>query len=287
MTTPPDPGGLLLSDEQRAAFARDGYLVLRNFYDVAVDLAPIWQRIFEIIGIVADDHDIALGRRPFDHAAFDAGYLTLKTADRALASIVYDAVKQVASFVRLVADPRHEVLFRQLRGTDLVGIAGGGSGIRIDNPDEDQYRAWWHQEYPAQFRSVDGIVFWSPLRSLTPALGPVEILVGSHREGVRPVVREGEDAGRSGAYTLRLEGEHELLDRYRSVAPLAEPGDLVLIDFLTVHRSGRNRASVPRWTMQLRYFNFADPVGRSIGWAGSFAAGNRIADVHPDLEVSK
>jgi hypothetical protein len=278
---------VLLSDEQRAAFARDGVLVVRDFYDVATDLAPIWRGIFDVIGLVADEHHIALDRAPFDATAFDAGYLTLKCEDRALASIVYDAVKQLAPFVRLVADPRHEALFRQLRGTDVVGIAGGGSGIRIDNPDEDQYRAWWHQEYPAQFRSLDGIVFWSPLRSLTPALGPVELLMGSHREGVLPVARHGEDAGRSGAYALRLEGEHELLDRYPSVAPLAEPGDLLLIDFLTVHRSGRNRASVPRWTMQMRYFNFADPVGRSIGWAGSFAAGNRIADVHPDLEVSR
>ena len=42
----------------------------------------------------------------------------------------------------------------------------------------------------------------------------------------------------------------------------------LLIDFLTVHRSGRNRAPVPRWTMQLRYFNFAEPTGAAFGWAG-------------------
>src|SRR5207302_329303 len=112
MTTSPDRGGSPLSDEQRAAFARDGFLVLRNFYDVAVEVAPIWHGIFDIIGIVADDHGIALDRQPFGHVAFDAGYLTLNAADRALASIVYDAVKQLAPFVRLVADARHEALFR-------------------------------------------------------------------------------------------------------------------------------------------------------------------------------
>ena len=67
MTTSPDRGTPLLSDEQRVAFARDGFLVLRNFYDVDVDLTPIWRGIFEIIGIVADDHDITLDRRRSTH----------------------------------------------------------------------------------------------------------------------------------------------------------------------------------------------------------------------------
>ena len=268
------------------AFARDGFAVLEGFYDVEREVEPIRRGIHDVIGLVAADNGIELDRAPYAPESFDDGYLHLKDHDRALAGVVYDAVKQLAPFVRLVASAANEALFARLRGTDLVGVAGGGSGIRIDNPGEDRYRAWWHQEYPAQFRSLDGLVLWSPLRPVTSALGPVEIAVGSHREGLRRVVRDERD-GRAGAYALRLADEADVVERHRVAAPLAQPGDLVVLDFLTVHRSGKNLAAVPRWTMQFRYFNLREATGRAIGWAGSFAAGRAIADVHPELEVPR
>lgn len=258
-----------LTDGQRQAFADHGYLVLRQFFDVEQQIEPIRRQIHEVIGLVARHHDVPLDRGPYTPESFDAGYLQLKATDRTLAAAVYDGVKQLAPFVRLAASRRNEHVFKELRATEVAGVAGGGSGIRIDNPDEDQYRAWWHQEYPAQGRSLDGVVFWSPLRALTPELGPVEILEGSHREGPLQVTSVEDDPTRTGAYALKLVEEDEVVGRYPAVAPLTEPGDLVLIDFLTVHRSGRNTADRPRWTMQLRYFNFCEPTGASQGWAGA------------------
>jgi hypothetical protein len=265
-------------------FRADGYLLLRGFYDVATEIEPIQRGIHEIIGLVAAQHGIDLRRGPFAPESFDDGYAALVATDRALGGVVYDAVKQLAPFVRLVGSHRNEALFRRLRTAGVVGVAGGGSGIRIDNPAEDAYRTPWHQEYPAQFRSVEGVVYWSPLRAVTPELGPVEICVGSHREGLVRV-RSERGTARSGAYALRLEDEAAVTARYPSIAPLCEPGDLLLMDFLTIHRSGRNEDRRSRWTMQLRYFGFEEATGMQIGWAGSFAADRSINDVHPGLEI--
>jgi hypothetical protein len=279
------PAGL--DAEQLEAFRVDGYLVLPKFYDIEQEVEPVRVGIHDIIGLVAQERGIALHRGPYSPETFDAGYSTLKTIDRSLASIVYDAVKQLAAFVSLTASAKNVEVFRRLRGTDVVGIAGGGSGLRIDNPDETKYLAWWHQEYPAQLRSLDGVVFWSPLRRLTAELGPVEILPRSHSEGPIPVWRDDGGTGRQDAYALRLHNEAEVVGRYPMVAPLTQPGDLVLMDFLTVHRSGVNRSKEPRWTMQWRYFNFRDGTGRGMGWAGSFAAGRQPGEIHPDLEVGR
>ncbi len=35
--------------------------------------------------------------------------------------------------------------------------------------------------------------------------------------------------------------------------------------------------------MQFRYFNFADPVGASLNWAGAFAQGKSIEDIFADI----
>jgi len=72
---------------------------------------------------------------------------------------------------------------------------------------------------------------------------------------------------------------------YPQEAPLVEPGDLVLIDFAVLHCSGFNRGDRPRWSMQTRYFNFADPTGIAMGWRGSFAAGEDFGRLHPELVV--
>jgi hypothetical protein len=229
-------------------------------------------------------HGVTDERPPFDPKTFDLGYQQLIEINRAWGGEVYDAVKQLPSFVRLVAHPRNEQLMLELRPSSIPGIAGGGYGIRIDNPDEDRFRGQWHQEYPAQLRSLDGLVFWSPLVPVTPEMGPVIFCPGSQRQGPLPVHTEHPtNPNRKGAYALMLKDEEEIVCKYNQIAPLSQPGDVVVIDFLTLHASGFNRGERSRWTMQMRYFNFAEPIGRSHGWSGSFASGRDFRTIHPEL----
>ena len=274
----------LLSDAQQRSFRDTGLLVIPGFYDPKVDIEPVQRGIHAIVGQVMARHGVEDGRQAYEPEHFDAGYLEMIAKDRSQGAEVYDAVKQIPAFVRLVAHPDHERLVRELRPGSVPGIAAGGYGIRIDHPNEDRFRAQWHQEYPAQLRSLDGLVFWAPLVPVTPEMGPVEFCIGSHLAGPQAVHAGGaDDPKRKGAYALTLKDEATLLARYPRSAPLTRPGDLVIIDFLTLHASGRNRGVRSRWSMQFRYFNFADPTGRAHGWKGSFAAGVDFRTVHPEL----
>lgn len=275
----------LLTREQVKSFHDDGFLVIKGFYDVEKEIHPIQMGIYKIIGQVLKRHGLADTRDAFLPERFDNTYTDLLNISRGYGSEVYDAVKQIPAFIRLLSIPAHESVFKQLRGIDAIpGIAAGGYGIRVDNPKEDRYSAPWHQEYPAQLRSLDGLVYWSPLVELSPELGPVRLCVGSQRNGAVPVyTRDPINPEKSGAYGLILQDEQKLITRYEQVAPLTSPGDLVIIDFLTLHASGINRGDRSRWTMQFRYFNFNDPVGMRHGWKGSYAAGVDFAKVHPEL----
>lgn len=277
----------LLSDEQRAEFLRDGVLVIRGFYDLERDIWPILRGIHSIIGLVIDKYRLAIQQAPFSPATFDSGYQELIAANRAYGGEVYDAVKQIPAFVRLVAHPLHDQLLLELRGEKAIpGVAAGGYGIRIDNPGEDRFRANWHQEYPSQLRSLDGLVYWSPLLDVDEELGPVCFCLGSHHDGVVPV-HSIEQGGKTGAYALTLQDEQARITRYPQIAPLTGPGDLVVVDFLVLHASGHNRARRSRWSMQLRYFNFTEPTGRGHGWKGSFAAGANFLEIHPELSADR
>jgi Phytanoyl-CoA dioxygenase (PhyH) len=279
MTKPP-----LLSEDQRATFATDGVLVLPGFYDPASEVEPVQRGIHDVIGQVMARHGITDDRPSYQASEFDAGYAEVIALNRSYGGEVYDAVKQIPAFMRLVTHPANEQVVRELRRGCVPGLAAGGYGIRIDNPGEDRFRAQWHQEYPAQLRSLDGVVFWSPLVPITADLGPVTACLGSHREGAVPV-RVGTGGGRQGAYALELHEEAARVARYRQEAPLTVPGDLILLDFLLLHASGHNRAQRSRWSMQFRYFNFAEATGRGHGWQGSYAAGVDFRVIHPELCV--
>ena len=268
----------------RDSFREHGILLLKNFYDVKSQVAPILEGIRRIVELVCCKYQV---EAPTDtpHQAMTEGFMALIQRDRAYGGEVYDAVKQIPEFMQLVSDPLNSIVFRELRPASIPGLAAGGYGIRIDCPGETIFRALWHQEFPAQLRSLDGIVYWSPLVPIRPSLGPVQICIGSHREGIVPVHSE-PDSVQQGAYALRLVDEAERLARYQQQAPLTEPGDLLLMDFLTLHQSGENVDVYPRWSIQFRYFNFADPLGVKIGWKGSFAGGQDFRAILGDAGVA-
>lgn len=275
-----------LSSAEIAFFHEHGYLLLKDFYKTKLEIEPIQRGIHSLIRLLINKYDLWIEQEDFSPETFDSGYQDLIAHDRAIGGEIYDAVKQIPAFVRLVASPYHEGMLRQLRKTRTPAIAAGGYGIRIDNPQEEKFRATWHQEYPAQFRSLDGIVLWSPLAEVTQAMGPVELCPGSHKEGlVRVHTTDPDNPDKKGAYALVLENQEELIGKYDVIAPLTKPGDLLLMDFLTLHRSGSNRSTRSRWSMQSRYFNFSEPSGMKIKWSGAFAANVDLRKVHPELYI--
>jgi hypothetical protein len=276
---------VILDTSQLEQFDQNGVLIIRSHYNPA-DVIAVQQGIYDIIGSVMLRHKLPDARKPFAPENFDDGYVDMIRKERKFGSEVYDAVKQIPAFIRLLSDPVHEQLFRQLRPGSLPAIAAGGYGIRIDNPDEDHFRAQWHQEYPAQMRSLNGLVFWSSLVPVDETLGPVEFCLGSQREGALPVTTGSDDPKRKGAYSLMLHNEDHFLSKYKHIAPLCNPGDLVIIDFLVLHASGYNRSQRARWSMQFRYFDFTEPTGMSHGWKGSYAAGVDFRQIHPELCIN-
>jgi hypothetical protein len=278
MAHPPD---ISLTAEQREAFNRQGFLLLPRFYDLEAEIRPIQRALYQIIGLVAEQHQLQLERPPFAPDTFDAGYNALIARDRSVGSAVYDAAKLIPAFLRMLAGGNNERLFAAMRNTDAVGIGAASFGIRIDNPREAQFRSQWHQEFLYQPQSLDGLVFWSPLVEIQPAMGPVEVCIGSHRDGLCVYRKGGKYANKSGAYRIGLADEAAVVERYGKAAPLTRPGDLLILDYLTLHQSGVNVSERSRWSMQFRLFNFREPTGRKLGWRPSVTAGTEIESLFP------
>jgi hypothetical protein len=276
----------LLTQEQKESFSRDGFLLLPGFYDARLEIEPIQRSLYEIIGLLNAKHGLDIPRKVFRAEHFDSGFQQLLARDRTIGGEMYDTAKLIPAFYRLLCSEKNEGLFRQLRETDLIGIGAASFGIRIDNPFEEQFRSHWHQEFLFQPQSLDGLVFWSPLVDVVERMGPVQICIGSHRDGLCVYRKGGKYADKSGAYQIGLADEDGTVCRYPITAPLLTPGDLLILDYLTLHQSGFNVSTRSRWSMQFRLFNFRDPIGSKLGWRPSVTAGTDIEKLFPDRFIS-
>lgn len=272
----------MLTEEQVQRFYDDGVLVIPSFYDFEKEIQPIQFEIWRVIGLMIKKYNLPIKQKDFSPENFDSGYIEIITFNRKIGGEIYDTIKQLPSFLRLVTNSKNESIFKSIRKTDMVGIGRGSYGIRIDNPNEERYRAPWHQDFLAQFGSMDGIVFWSPLVEIKEDMGPVHFCLGSHKDGVVPVyTRDNEHPEKTGAYALRMREEKKIVSKYKIVSPLTKPSDLILIDFLTIHSSGFNTSFKSRWSMQFRYFNFLHPSGYELGWRAGYGAGVTLRDILP------
>lgn len=267
-----------LRDEDVGSFDREGFLYIRGLYDPKKEIRPIQRDIYRLIGMVLADDGAAIEREAFGPETFDAGLDHLLKGRRQLVSRIYDAVKKIPSYVKLSCTERHEHVAAALLRTDLVGFANRGYGMRMDNPNEDQYLTQPHQDYVSQLCSPRGLVFWSPLRRATVETGLVRIFRGSHVHGVFPIVKT-EDGSRG----LVIDGEEDLVRKFEHADVEVDPGDAVVMDFMTLHQSTPNRSDRTRWSMLSRYFDMNEPIGRSHGWKGGLAEGNSFESLHPEL----
>jgi Phytanoyl-CoA dioxygenase (PhyH) len=247
-----------------------GYLKLEGFIDVQKYIAPIWVAIHQLARLICQRRglDFHLGEFSSEEETSDE-LLRLTLLDRAFLSDLYDASKQIPAFLRLASCTEFEDLYGLARQTDLVGIGERSYGIRYDLPDEDLFRSHWHQEYASNPQSQDGLVYWIPLVPMAEDMGSVVICEASNRDGFVPHEPLAKYAFKSGLYQTGIPDEDSVVARYRHVSPLSRPGDLLLMDFRTIHQSGYNRSRRLRVTMQVRYFNFTNPEAVADGWPSS------------------
>lgn len=275
----------MISKEKLIEFQNNGFVKLENFYSFNTDILPIITNFHHIIGLFIQKYNIPITQKPFHIDSYGDELAEIAVINRSVISEIYDVIKQIPSFKRLVTKSENEILIKTIRNTKLAGLCTGSYGIRIDLPNEDKFRTNWHQDFLAQFGSEDGIVFWTPLVNIFPELGPVEFCVGSHKDGVQKVTTKDNSSGKTGAYSIKIHNENEVISRYQRTAPLSNMGDLILIDFQTLHASGYNISNNARVSIQFRYFNFHHPSGSKLGWTAGYGSGKSLEDIAPEYVI--
>lgn len=113
---------------------------------------------------------------------------------------------------------------------------------------EVYWRVFAHQDWRSMQGSLDAVVIWAPLIDLPAELGPLEVIPGSHLDGL---VTDGVESGFGKV-------PDEYLDGKQFVGLPCKAGDIVVFSAFLVHRSGTNASQQVRWSCHFRYNNLAE-----------------------------
>ena len=105
-----------------------------------------------------------------------------------------------------------------------------------------------HQDWRSMQGSLNSVVIWIPLVDINKDLGALEILPGSHLDGLRT------DHIENGFGMVSLSKEEN--DKLVSVE--IKIGDALLFSSFLIHQSGNNITNKPRWSCHFRYNDLED-----------------------------
>ncbi len=195
--------------------------------------------------------------------------------------------REFPSFKRLVNCRELEDFSRCLLGTAFAQSIFDTSALRIDKKSPDPSLSW-HQDYPFNMQSQNCITFWIPIQSITAKQGHVHFLPQSNKAiiPVKYFTQRKEKHYETNYFELDVCETKRLEFEENSVAlrDTVEPGSVILIHGMTLHRSGINTSGSPRIVAIVRYGDHLDEQLKSRSW---YTARSKYPDlfteIHPDL----
>ena len=279
-----------LPPDAMARFRNDGFLVIRDLLDANTLVPAFMQDFGNRLSEIADTM-VREGRlpTPCPHEDFDqrvqwlyreskdifAQNLNISIPPTAglpedtpvfLPESVFDAIRDPAlldvleSIIgpEISANPIQHVRIKPpqtLVDASAAGTVNASVGISPKNGLVS--RTPWHQDNAVVTPDADDtemVTVWFPLTSATEERGCLQVIPGSHHEGLRDHVQE---------TTNREFTVHKLPDIEPVTLPM-EPGDVLLLHRRTCHASLPNQGDEVRWSLDLRYHPTGMPSGRDV-----------------------
>jgi ectoine hydroxylase-related dioxygenase (phytanoyl-CoA dioxygenase family) len=265
----------------KATFAKFGIVVCKGLLDQDAILA---QRAAVNDLLVARLR--SLGWSGEDNGDIDNNYGRLAEFGSAYAMDIIRAVKDSPFFYHAIADQRLIDVSAACLQTRTMLSVHDIAQFRIDPPHDDVRNFAWHQDFQYNVTSTNAVTVWYPLTPIDRDMGPLVVAPGTHTR-IMPVEVDFSHH-RPGSGTMhtvfRLQVDEEDAERQATELGPMEPGDVAFFHSLLLHRSGANRSTRCRWTVNPRFGDALDPDFVRRGWRATRDKSQDIfVELYPEL----
>ena len=122
------------------------------------------------------------------------------------------------------------------------------------------YKVDAHQDWRSMQGSLNSVVIWLPLVDVNKQLGALEILPGSHLQGLKT------DHINNGFGMVELNTE----EKSKLVTVEVKRGDALIFSSFLIHQSGENITDSPRWSCHFRYNDLDDETFKERKYAHAY-----------------
>ena len=202
----------------------NGYVLYRNFFPKGL-IEGLRKDIFKVFNLHTDKELIDLYAKDFER--------------------YYDLAKKCGKLLSLHQTASCELIFDALCkfgiGCPLVNTKPLVS-FSCKSLSDNDYRYWKipaHQDYESTWGTTNGLTCWVPLVDVDEELGPLEVIPGSHTNGLYEHISR---------YEIKDPVEGDFVSLPMNV------GDALFMSYFLVHRSGLNvRDDKIRLSVHFRY----------------------------------
>lgn len=243
---------MLYSKEQ---FNKDGYLILKNFFnkevlkEIYTDARQLFAvQIKRVLGKTIDINN----RDEFEQAMFEFFEKDFDTFVN-----TGKQTQHLISMHRLATEDSILNLLKEL-GYEFPTIAVRPAmqfNSRYLSKGGSHWKLGAHQDWRTGQGSLDSVVLWFPLIDCGEDLGSLQIIPASHTGGLM----KADTSGYLGSIQAEIADEKYVQTEF-------EEGDLLIFSAFLIHRSGNNITNNIRWSIQLRYNNIAEPTFQERGF---------------------
>ncbi len=160
----------------------------------------------------------------------DAGIIDLSKTNHDLWVGAYDQLRFLPEILSFTDEP---IIKEHIKKCGIEFPVVDEIVIRGDMPNDDKWLSSIHQDFTYFQGSMNCVVIWIPFQEITNDIGPLDIIPGSHKEGVFD------------------QEKNSVNDSEFSAVPMKIGEALIFSQFL-IHRSGKNRSKNIRFSLQIR-----------------------------------
>ena len=232
-----------------AAFERDGYAIVRGFWGAGGELDALQAQLDELGKLIVG---------PAFSSTRYRDCCELLTPQRQ--SLLYDRLKYLPALSRMSGSEAVRGLCIAL-GLGLPSLMGC-CNMRLDKPGDARHLFEWHQDTLYLLGSTNAVTLWIPLQDVDLAHGTIEVIPGSHAQGILPFRKVSDKAVAPGVPFLQRDLSLAIEVTQTPLAIEAKRGDVVVFRQMLLHRSTPNHSEQIRWTAQLRVTDVAEAEHR-------------------------
>jgi phytanoyl-CoA hydroxylase len=225
-------------------YRRQGFVLIKELFR-SEEIERIRAEAKEIFTKQMQRHNLVSSARPTERE-FEEGMYRLFAADLQTFANCGKQAQHLISLHRLSLDAR---ITDRLRDLGLAFPNISTRPVLYFNSErlakkEVYWRLSAHQDWRSMQGSLDSVVVWLPLIDLNRDLGALEVVPGSHTQGLL-------DADLKDGYGQM----RDQVDEAGFVPVEVERGDALFFSTFLVHRSGTNITESIRWSCHFRYNN--------------------------------